>query len=66
MYIYYIYYIFYIHNIQLLETLLLSIKMCTDFPTDVIMMKTICAMSRANHLRAVADVFRPLRTHQHY
>ena len=26
----------------------------------------MCAVSLANHLRAVADAFRPLRTHQRY
>ena len=26
----------------------------------------VCAVSLANHLRAVADVFRPLRTHQRH
>ena len=35
--------------------------MCTDFPTDVIWMNTMCAVSLANHLRAVANAFRPLR-----
>ena len=49
----------------LLETLFLAIKMCTDFPTDVIWINTMCAVSLGNHLRAVADAFRPLRTHQH-
>ena len=28
------------------------------------MENTMCAESLANHLRAVADAFRPLRTHQ--
>ena len=51
---------------QLLDTLFLAIKMCTDFPTDVIWMNTMCAVSLANHLRAVADAFRLLRTHQRY
>ena len=27
---------------------------------------TICAVSLANHIRAVADAFRPIRTHQRY
>ena len=36
--------------------------MCTDFPKDVIWINTMCAVSLANHLRAVADAFRPLRT----
>ena len=40
--------------------------MCTDFPTDVIWINTMCAVSLVNHLRAVADAFRPLRTHQRY
>ena len=40
--------------------------MCTDFTTDFIWMNTMCAVSLANHLRAVADPFRPLRTHQRY
>ena len=44
---------------QLLETLFCAIKMCTDFPTDVIWINTMCAVSLANHLRTVADVFRP-------
>ena len=51
---------------QLLETLFLTIKMCTDFPTDVIWTNTMCAVLLANHLRAAADAFRPLRTHQCY
>ena len=37
---------------QLLETLFLAIEMCTDFPTDVIWINTMCAVSLANHLRA--------------
>ena len=41
-------------------------KMCTDFPTDVIWINTTCTVSLANHLRAVADAIRPLRTHQCY
>ena len=51
---------------QLLETLFLAIKMRTDFPRDVIWINTMCAVSLANYLRAVADAFRPLRTHQCY
>ena len=51
---------------QLLETLILAMKMCIDFPTDVIWLNTMCAVSLANHPRAVADAFRPLRTHQRY
>ena len=51
---------------QLLETLFLAIKMCTGFIADGICMNTMCAMSLANHLRAVADAFRPLTTHQRY
>ena len=51
---------------QLLETLFLAIKMCTGFPTDLIWINTVCAVSLANHLRAVADAFRPLRNHQRY
>ena len=51
---------------QLLETLFLAIKMCTDIPTDVIWINAMCGVSLANHLRAVADAFRPLRTHQRY
>ena len=51
---------------QLLESLFLAIKMCIDFPTDVIWISTMCAVSLSNHLRAVADAFRPLRTHQRY
>ena len=30
-------------------------KMCTYFITDVIWMNTMCAVSLANYLRAVAD-----------
>ena len=51
---------------QLLETLFLAIKLCTDFTTDVISMNTMRAVSLANQLRAVADAFCPLRTHQRY
>ena len=40
--------------------------MCSDFLTDVKWISTLCAVSLANHLRAVADAFRPLRTHQCY
>ena len=48
---------------QFLKTLFLAIKMCTDFPADVIWMNAMCAVSLANHLRAVADRFHFLRTH---
>ena len=51
---------------QLLQALFLAIKMCSDFPTDFIWINTICALLLANHLRAEADAFRPLRTHQRY
>ena len=51
---------------RLLETLFFAKKMCTDFPADVIWINTMRAVSLANHLRAVADAFRPLRTHQRY
>ena len=51
---------------ELLEILFLARKMCAGFTTDGICMNTMCAVSLANHLRAVADVFRPLKTHQHY
>ena len=51
---------------QLLESLLLAIKMYTDFTTDVIWMNTMCAVSLANHLRVVADMLHPLRTHKCY
>ena len=51
---------------QLLETLFLAIKMCTDFTTDGICTKTMCTVSLANHLRAIADAFCFLRTHQRY
>ena len=40
--------------------------MCNDFATDVIWINTMCATSLANHLRAAADKFRPLRTPQCY
>ena len=29
-------------------------------------MNTMCAVSLANNLKAVADAFRPLRSHQRY
>ena len=51
---------------QFLETLFLAIKMCTDFPTGVIWINTMCAVSLANHPRAVAGAFCLLRTHQRY
>ena len=51
---------------QLLENLLLVIKMYTDFSTGVIWMNAMCAVPLACHLKAVADAFRPLRTHQRY
>ena len=35
--------------------------MCTGFTTDSICMNTLYAVSLANHLRAVADMFSPLR-----
>ena len=38
--------------------------MPTDFTIDVIWMNKICAVTLANHLRAVADAFRPLSTYQ--
>ena len=49
---------------QFLETLFLTIKMCTDFPADVIWMNTMCGVSLATHLGAVADKFYHLRPHQ--
>ena len=49
---------------QLLETMFLAKKMCTDFPTDVIWMNTMSAVSLANHIRAVADAFCPLKTNR--
>ena len=49
---------------QLLEALLLAIKMCTDLTTDLYGWTPKCAGSLANHLRSVADVFFALRTHQ--
>ena len=49
---------------QVLETLLLAIRMCTDFPTDVLWMNTMCTVTLANHLRAEIDTFCTLRTHQ--
>ena len=33
---------------------------------DLIWKNIMCAVSLANRLRAVADAFRPLRTHQRY
>ena len=45
---------------------ILAINMCTGFSTDVIWMNTMCAVSLVNHLRAVVDAFRRLRTHQRY
>ena len=51
---------------HLLETLFLGIKMCTDFTKDGIYMNTMCAVSLANHLRAVADALHPSRSHQCY
>ena len=51
---------------QLLKTLFFTITMCTDFPTDVIWINTMCAVSLANHLRTVANAVRPLRTYQRY
>ena len=48
---------------QLSEILFLVIKIFTGFNTDD---DTICAVSLANHLRAVADTFCPFRTHQLY
>ena len=44
---------------QLLETLFLAIKVFTGFTTDGIYMNIMRAVSLANHLRAVADAFRP-------
>ena len=38
--------------------------MCNGFTTDGICMNTVCAVSLASHLRAVADALRPLRIHQ--
>ena len=35
--------------------------MCTDFPAHVAWMNTGCAVSLANHIRAVADALYPLR-----
>ena len=37
--------------------------MCTGFTTDGICMNTMCVVSLANYLRAVADASRPLKTH---
>ena len=42
---------------KLLETLFHAIMMCSYFPTDLMRMNTMFAVSLANHLRAVADVF---------
>ena len=42
---------------QLLETLFLTIKMCTGFTTDGICESTMSAVSLTNHLRTVVDVF---------
>ena len=39
---------------QLLETLFLTINMCTGFTTDGICMSRMCAVLLANHIRAVA------------
>ena len=44
---------------QFLETLFLTIKMCTGFTTDGIFMNTMCVVSLANHLKRLADAFRP-------
>ena len=52
---------------QLLEPLFLAIKICTGFTTDGICMNTMCLVPLANHLRAVAEAFPPLRiSHQRY
>ena len=51
---------------QLLETRFLAIKMFIDFTTDAMWMNTMSAVSLANHLRAVANAFIPLKTHQRY
>ena len=50
---------------QFLETLFLAIKMYTGFTTNGICMNIMCAVTLVNHLRAVADEFRPL-THQRF
>ena len=52
-YIYYIYIYIYIYVIWNMEY-------------DLIWKNIMCAVSLANRLRAVADAFRPLRTHQRY
>ena len=46
---------------QLLETLFLTINLCTGFITDVICTNTkvCCAVALANQLRAAAEVFYP-------
>ena len=51
---------------QLVKNPFIIIKMCSEFPTDIIWMNIMCAAPLANHLRAVADAFRPLRTYQRY
>ena len=51
---------------ELLETLFFGINICTEFPKDIKWINTRCAESLANHLRATADVFCPLFTHQRY
>ena len=51
---------------QLLETLFLAIKMCAGFTADGLSMNTMCAVSLANHLKALADAFRPFFIHQRY
>ena len=43
---------------------ILFLVMCTGFSADIIWMTRMCAVLVANHLRAVAAAFRPLRTHQ--
>ena len=40
--------------------------MFIDFTTDAMWMNTMSAVSLANHLRAVANAFIPLKTHQKY
>ena len=51
---------------QRLENPFLAIQMCTGFTTDGIYVNTMFAVPLANHLRAVGDAFRPLRTYQRY
>ena len=53
---------------QLLETLFLTLMMCTDsdLPTDVIWMNKMCSVSLGSYFSAVADAIRPLSTHQRY